>query len=74
MPETVESQIKINLRERLGGKNSLSFEKKKKLFVKGECVCLKKNASLMRFGKLDKKKFVLKKLLLILNHVTHDGT
>lgn len=73
MPETVESQIKINLRERLGGKNSLSFERKKKLFVKGECVS-KKNASLMRFGKLDKKKIVLKKLLLILNHVTHDGT
>jgi hypothetical protein len=56
MPETVESQIKINLRERLG-KNSLSFERKKKLFVKGECVS-KKNASLMRFGKLDKKKIV----------------
>jgi hypothetical protein len=41
MPETVESQIKINLRERLG-KNSLSFERKKKLFVKGECVSKKK--------------------------------
>lgn len=40
MPETVESQIKINLRERLG-KNSLSFEKKI-VCERGVCVSKKK--------------------------------